>query len=151
MINKTAASAISTYYLTLGMCFHFMAFLCVTDLYDHTVVNCLRQLLVELLRFSFSFLWNQCKRDLRVRWADWHQVLTGTETRQLFSRIFVTLKNKELFNPTWNEITVSVSFVSSTLVVLNARKPNWLWRTQTKRRWETNKHGHSGAFPKVKR
>ena len=47
-------------------------------------------------------------------------VLTGTETRQLLSCVFSTLKNKELFNPTYNGITASVSFVSITLVVLNA-------------------------------
>ena len=47
-------------------------------------------------------------------------VLTLTETRQLFSRMFVTLKFLKscfiLFG-----ITASVSFVSSILVVLTAR------------------------------
>ena len=45
------------------------------------------------------------------------------ETRQLFRRMFVTLKKfKELFYPTYyNGINASVSFVSLALVVLNAR------------------------------
>ena len=48
--------------------------------------------------------------------------LTGTETRQIFSRMFVTLKEiKGLFHPTENGIIASVSFVSLALVVLNAR------------------------------
>ena len=59
-------------------------------------------------------------------------VFTGTETRQLFSHMFVVLKKfKELFYPTQNGITASVSFVSLTLVVLNARSPDWLRHTQT--------------------
>ena len=49
-------------------------------------------------------------------------ILPGTETRQLFCRMFVTLKFvKELFYSTYNGITASVSFVSLTLVVLNVR------------------------------
>ena len=58
-------------------------------------------------------------------------VLTGTETLQIFSRMFVTPKeNKELFTLTYNGITVSVSLVSSILVVLNPRLYDSLWRMQ---------------------
>ena len=54
------------------------------------------------------------------------------ETRQLFCRMFAMLKRfKELFHPTYNGITLSVSFVSLTLVALNARRSDWLWLTQT--------------------
>ena len=46
--------------------------------------------------------------------------------------VIVTLKKiKELFYPTENGITTSVSFVPLTLVVLNARWPDCLWGTQT--------------------
>ena len=49
-------------------------------------------------------------------------ILTGMEIRQLFGRILITLKNsKELFFPSRNRITASVSSASLTLVVLNAR------------------------------
>ena len=49
-------------------------------------------------------------------------ISTGMETRQLFCRMFVTLKIiKELFVSTLNGIPASVSFVFLTLVVLNAR------------------------------
>ena len=42
-------------------------------------------------------------------------ILTGAETRQLFCRMFVMLNMfKELFYPTLNGITASVSFVSLT-------------------------------------
>ena len=45
--------------------------------------------------------------------------------------MFVTLeKNKGLFHPIYKGITASVSFVSLTLVVLTARFPDWLRRTQ---------------------
>ena len=46
--------------------------------------------------------------------------LTGTETRQIFYRMFVTLKNKELFASTLDRIPISVRCVSSMTVVLNA-------------------------------
>ena len=39
---------------------------------------------------------------------------------------------KELFASTLNGIAASVTCVSSTLAVLNARSPDWLWHTQTK-------------------
>ena len=54
-----------------------------------------------------------------------------------FFRIFVTPKeNKELFTRVYNGITASVSLVSSTLVVINSRMSNWLWRMQKqKQRW----------------
>ena len=51
--------------------------------------------------------------------------------------MFVTPKeNKELFTPTYNGITVSVSLVSSTLVVLNFRLSEWLWRTQKQKNYD---------------
>ena len=44
------------------------------------------------------------------------------ETRQHFSRMFVTLKkSNELFYPTYNGMTASVGFALLILVVLNAR------------------------------
>ena len=53
------------------------------------------------------------------------------ETWQIFSHIFVTPKeNKELFAPTYNGITASVSLVSLTLVVLDSRLSYWLRRKQ---------------------
>ena len=58
--------------------------------------------------------------------------LTRNETRQLFCRMFVMLKKiEDLFHPILNGITLSVSFVSWTLVVLNARWLDLLWLTQT--------------------
>ena len=48
--------------------------------------------------------------------------LTGTETRQIFSRMFVMAKKfKKLFASTLNGITASVRCVSSFIVVLNAK------------------------------
>ena len=46
-------------------------------------------------------------------------VSTGTETLQVFSRMFVTTKNLELFAPTLNGITLVLD-VSSMPVILNA-------------------------------
>ena len=46
----------------------------------------------------------------------------GTETRQIFSRMFVMAKKiKELFASTLNGITARVRCVSSIIVVLNAK------------------------------
>ena len=51
------------------------------------------------------------------------------------SRMFVTAKNnKDLFTPTLNGITASVSLVFLSLVVLNHRLSDWLWSTQIQRR-----------------
>ena len=61
-------------------------------------------------------------------------VLPGTETRQLFCRVFVTLKIKELFAFTLNGIVASVRYVSSIIAVLNAKLPGLLRRMQTKTR-----------------
>ena len=58
---------------------------------------------------------------------------TGTEAWQFFSHVFVTpIENKELFTPTQNRMTASVSLVPETLVILNARSLDWLRRAQTK-------------------
>ena len=51
------------------------------------------------------------------------------ETRQIFSRMFVTAKKIKSCSP---EIAGSVRCVSSTLVVLDARLPDWLRRKRTK-------------------
>ena len=47
--------------------------------------------------------------------------LTGTETRQIFSRMFVMGKIKELFASTLNGMLASVRCVSSIIVVLNTK------------------------------
>ena len=48
--------------------------------------------------------------------------LIGTETQQIFSRMFVMAKKiKELFTSTLNGIPASVRGVSSIIVVLNAK------------------------------
>ena len=55
--------------------------------------------------------------------------LTGTKTRQIFSRMFVMAK---LFASALNRIAASVRCVSSMIVVLNAKLTDYLRRMQTK-------------------
>ena len=43
------------------------------------------------------------------------------ETLQIFSRMFVMAKNKELFASTLDRIPISVRCVSSMIIVLNAK------------------------------
>ena len=45
----------------------------------------------------------------------------GTETRQIFSRMFVMVKKLKLFASTLNGITASVRRVSSIIVVINTK------------------------------
>ena len=58
-------------------------------------------------------------------------VLTGT-WQIFFSYVcnIMPKENKELFTPTYNEITASVSLVSLTLVILYSRLSDWLWLGQ---------------------
>ena len=43
------------------------------------------------------------------------------ETRQIFSRMFVMAKNKELFASTIDRIPISIRCVSSMIIFLNAK------------------------------
>ena len=57
----------------------------------------------------------------------------GTETRQIFSGMFVMAKKiKELIASTLNRITASVKCVSSMIVVLNAKLTRLIARNQKK-------------------
>ena len=74
-------------------------------------------------------------------------VLPGTETRQLFCRMFVTLKIKELFAFTLNGIATSVSCVSSMIVVVNAKFARFLAAHANKKDGEkTKKPDQSDVF-----
>ena len=59
---------------------------------------------------------------------------------------YVCNAKKELFYPTYDGITASVSLESLTLVVLNARWPDWLVRTQTQNAHRKQTNTNTVAF-----
>ena len=90
-----------------------------------------------LFRRYISLRFSTLTAEIQIRWLCLYKelyILPGTETRQLFRRMFVTLKilNSCFILLKLEELLVLV--VSLTLVVLNARSPGWLWRTQTRQK-----------------
>ena len=95
--------------------------------------------LISLLTYMSAVIDNLSKLSLFTSYCVQGIIdSTGTETRHIFTRMFVMAKSfEELFTPIWNGIAVSVWYVSSTPVALKARLngAETLRNEETRRQW----------------